>query len=396
MGLGILLASKKTGRFEAPAQLGRITSYLKILRALVLASCATLVAFAGACGTTAFVGGQDPSDAGNGADTSSGTDGSSSDAPFEEGGADSGTPPGTLTIASGQDNPHELVVKNGRIYWTNYSETNGTGSLWAADIDGANAIKLSPAHHANRLAVDQDLVYWSDYGTDTFSDSFVNASPFDAGAFAFHLGSVDPMGVAFNDESVYSVGFYLIGGGGSITRWKKDGNFDGKLVDFLDNPVSIAVDESGVVWTQAGAAPSSGQVIATDLDASVVGQGSSLPRIWGIAMSGNQAYYAERGAADGSGGGGIGVIDRTTGSASEVIMSGNHPYFITVDATNIYWTEEGTAASNGAVRYAKRNDLSTPHTFASGQARPRGIAIDANYIYWASYTGGEIFRSPLP
>jgi hypothetical protein len=53
-----------------------------------------------------------------------------------------------------------------------------------------------------------------------------------------------------------------------------------------------------------------------------------------------------------------------------------------VDATSVYWTNEGGAVMKVAL------DGGTPVTLASGQRVPNAIAVDATGVYWTNYDAG--------
>jgi hypothetical protein len=55
-------------------------------------------------------------------------------------------------------------------------------------------------------------------------------------------------------------------------------------------------------------------------------------------------------------------------------------YGIVVDATHVYWTE----LEGGRVMRAPRSLAGPAEVIASGQVRPRGIAIDDEFVYWVS------------
>ncbi|MEO7113647.1 MAG: hypothetical protein ABI183_24625 [Polyangiaceae bacterium] len=73
------------------------------------------------------------------------------------------------------------------------------------------------------------------------------------------------------------------------------------------------------------------------------------------------------------------------------------PYFLTVDATNIYWTDEGTSPNylNGAVRRMSKTG-GPPISIAIAQGQPHGIAVDDKYVYWVNYDSGEVRRALKP
>jgi hypothetical protein len=81
----------------------------------------------------------------------------------------------------------------------------------------------------------------------------------------------------------------------------------------------------------------------------------------------------------------------------------NHPFLMTSDANNVYWTEYGDAqgSANGTVKACSVNGCgpSGPRTIALAQTNPRGIAVDSQNVYWGtdSYGGvlGGVWSCPL-
>lgn len=71
----------------------------------------------------------------------------------------------------------------------------------------------------------------------------------------------------------------------------------------------------------------------------------------------------------------------------------NHPWFMTADSQNVYWTEWGDnwGAGNGSVRGCSVNGcMAGPTSYAIGLTNPRGIAVDATNIYYATATYGGV------
>jgi hypothetical protein len=82
----------------------------------------------------------------------------------------------------------------------------------------------------------------------------------------------------------------------------------------------------------------------------------------------------------------------------------NHPFSITADDSNVYWTEYGGSDDhNGSVKSCPVTGCGAgPTVYAQLQASPRGLAIDAQNVYWGTTntsagnaSNGAIWSCPL-
>jgi len=73
----------------------------------------------------------------------------------------------------------------------------------------------------------------------------------------------------------------------------------------------------------------------------------------------------------------------------------NEPFSVTVDETNVYWTEFGDSTdSNGSVKSCPVTGCGAgPTVYAQLQATPRGIAVDGQNVYWG--TDGAIWSCAI-
>lgn len=354
-----------------------------------------------ACGSQSFTDGGSSSGDGGQADAAAndanGGDSASSDAQPPLDGAtaeDSGAPPGTTVLADAQENPNELVLSAGVLYWTNYSETPGTGSVMKLGPDGSAALtKLADARHANRLAVKNGNVYWTDFASTNVNDSAFNATPIGGGSTVMLIDSVAPMGVAAGD-SLYVASVYGIPTSGIVSVVSYDGGYVGNAVTSLDNPSAVVADESGLAGYITGAAPN-GVLTLLDGDGGLRGTVAGPGRGWGLFLDDVNVYYTFIGSLTSTTGGQIGFVERSSGIPHVIDNPSTRPYFVTAAGTRVYWTEEGIGTKAGSIRWASLADL-VPHTFGEGLDRPHGIAVDGTFVYWTEYGSGRVLRAPLP
>lgn len=110
-----------------------------------------------------------------------------------------------------------------------------------------------------------------------------------------------------------------------------------------------------------------------------------------IAVNATHVYWVNQGL-----GGQPGAVMRATldGKVREIVVPNQSGALsIALDANNVYWTNQW----ENAVRQAPLDGITdggAPLTIASNQTTVSGIAVDANYVYWANYGDGFVRRVP--
>src|SRR5665811_85041 len=75
-----------------------------------------------------------------------------------------------------------------------------------------------------------------------------------------------------------------------------------------------------------------------------------------------------------------------------------HTWYLAIDDTNVYWTDEGGAAYTGSVLSVPKSGGAIT-TLASGQTGPLGIAVTGTDVYWSDHAyaqfGAGVMKAPL-
>jgi hypothetical protein len=168
------------------------------------------------------------------------------------------------------------------------------------------------------------------------------------------------------------------------------------------NPEGIAVDATGVYWTNNGPSWNSGTVMKVPIAGGAVstlaaGQGLGD----GIAVDSTSVYWPNLAlSADGGlpltftvmkipvGGG---TPTPVVPAESLFLQAPTPSPCVAVSGSNIFWT---SSFQGGTVMTAAASG-GPATTLATDQIGAFGIAVDANSVYWANYNGTTIVKVPI-
>jgi hypothetical protein len=173
------------------------------------------------------------------------------------------------------------------------------------------------------------------------------------------------------------------------------------------NPQYVAVDAEHVYWTSERSGNKGvGTIGRAEIDGTPQSIEDSIEAEWitgatrpkGIALDDEYVYWANAGAGFG-GEGTIGRAEKSNpGNPEQEFIEGNGthaPQGIAVDAGHIYWSTVDPNGNGGSIRRTDLDGLDQKFRGLVTGVQTRGIALDSEYVYWASQGKEAIGRMPI-
>lgn len=235
------------------------------------------------------------------------------------------------------------------------------------------------------------FVYWTNFGNadrttiGRADNDGLNLNP------DFITGADAPCGIAVDDNHVYWANYGMGTGLSSIARADLDGgNPTQPFIPLSATAVcGVAVDTDHLYWTAtghgSGGAIGEADVAGTNPSESFIG-GTNGP--CGIAINTNNLFWANNG--DGT----IGRSDRFGGNVEQNFVPsnpGSAPCGIDANDTYVYWAN----FNSGTIGRAQADGGDVRQSFITGASNPCGVAIDDTHIYWANFSAGTVSVADL-
>jgi hypothetical protein len=159
------------------------------------------------------------------------------------------------------------------------------------------------------------------------------------------------------------------------------------VISGLTNPLRVAADTANVYWSSKVGAGAVSRTLATTATTPAWSANQTGGSAWGLTIDGANVYYTDPTLGD------VVQLDIATGMPVSVTPCQPGSKGLASDANNIYWT-----TSSGNVVMSAKPTI-TPTVIAQGQPNPQEITVGGGVtppvVYWADVgPGGSVNKAP--
>jgi sugar lactone lactonase YvrE len=248
-----------------------------------------------------------------------------------------------------------------RLYWSSF--TGGTVS--EASLDGTSPqTMIIGQNYPAGMAVYGSHIYWIDKGNGTINQADLEGTHGQT-IITVPYFPIGPVGLAVDSSGIY----WTNQGPGMVSGTVNEANLDGTnphtIITGQDNPNGVAIKSSHIYWTDTG----SGTISEASLDGAdphTIVASQAGPS--GLAVYGSRVYWTDTGS------GTISVADLDGADPHTILAAQVYPQGLAIGSSHIYWTNQGNSTPSGTINEANLNGTD-PRTIVASQYYPFGIAV---------------------